>query len=134
MHYISSVIAQVKSCFPLLAVVGQALPESSISANLFFMSPNERSPDELDFGRGDPSGYAKWQQERADWLDRIRREIGLPINRRVRVRLRDIDGEFCGLLTLVELPLDLRRARHQLLRVGDFEFTAAEIESCVRED
>ena len=110
------------------------MPESRIFANLFFMSPNERGQDELDFGRGDPSGYAKWQQERADWLDRIRREVGLPINRRVRVRLRDIDGEFCGLLTLVELPLDLRRARHQRLRVGDFEFTAAEIESCVRED
>jgi len=98
------------------------------------MSPNERGQDELDFGRGDSSGYAQWQHERADWLDRIRREVGLPINRRVRVRLRDIDGEFCGLLPLVELPLDLRQARHQRLRVGDFEFTAAEIESCVRED
>jgi hypothetical protein len=98
------------------------------------MPPNERSQDELDFGCGTPSGYAQWQQERAEWLDRIRRKIGLPINRRVRVRLRDIQGEFCGFLTLVELPLDLHKAHQQRLRVGDFEFTAAEVESCVRED
>jgi hypothetical protein len=98
------------------------------------MSPDERGQDEFDFGCGDPSGYDKWQRERVDQLDRIRRKFGLPINRRVRVRVRDIDGEFCGLLTLVELPLDLHKAHHQRLRVGNFEFTAAEIESCVRED
>jgi hypothetical protein len=110
------------------------LPESSLVASFGLVAPNERGQDELDFGRGDSSGYARWQHERAEGLDRIRRELGLPINRRVRVRLRNIDGEFCGLLTLVELPLDLRQARHQRLRLGDFEFTAAEIESCVRED
>ena len=98
------------------------------------MSPNESVQVELDFGRGDPAGYAKWQLQRAEWLDRIRREFGLPINRRVRVRLRDFGGEFCGLLTLVELPLNLREAHHQRLRVGNFEFAASEIESCVRED
>jgi hypothetical protein len=102
--------------------------------NLVSMSPDERGQVEFDFGRGDPSGHDKWQQERADQLDRIRRKLGLPINRRVRVRLRDIDGEFCGMLTLVELPLDLQKARQQRLRVGDFEFTAAEIESCVCDD
>ena len=98
------------------------------------MAPNERDQDQLDFERGDSSGYAQWQHERAEGLDRIRREVGLPINRRVRVRLRDIDGEFRGLLTLVELPLGPRQAHHRRLRVGDFEFTATEIESCVRED
>jgi hypothetical protein len=103
-------------------------------ANLLIMSPNQRGQSELDFGHGDTSGYDRWQQERAERLDRIRRKFGLPINRRVRVRLRDIDGEFCGLLTLVELPIDLRKPHHQRLRIGDYEFTATEIESCVRED
>jgi hypothetical protein len=55
-------------------------------------------------------------------------------SRNVRVRLRDFDREFCGRLSLVELPLEQRHARHQRLRIGSFEFTAAEIESCIRED
>jgi hypothetical protein len=32
-------------------------------------------------------------------------------DRLVRVRLRDIDGEFRGLLTLVELPLEVRAGK-----------------------
>ncbi|MCL4176381.1 MAG: hypothetical protein KJ072_01345 [Verrucomicrobia bacterium] len=98
------------------------------------MPPNEALQGELDFGRDDPAGYRRWQAEQQDWLVRLRREMGLPIGRNVRVRLRDFDREFYGRLSLVELPLEQRHARHQRLRIGSFEFTAAEIESCIRED
>jgi len=98
------------------------------------MSAPSSAQGELDFSCGDPAGYARWQQEQEDWLARLRQELGLPIGRNVRVKLRDLDRDFCGRLSLVELPLALRKAHHYLFRVGDYEFTAAEIESCVRED
>jgi hypothetical protein len=50
------------------------------------------------------------------------------------VKLRDLDQEFCGRLSLVELPLGHRKPHQYLFRVANYEFTAAEIESCVRED
>ncbi len=98
------------------------------------MPANETIQGELNFGRDDPAGYRRWQAEQQAWLVRLRQETGLPIGRKVRVRLRDFDREFCGRLSLVELPLERRHARDQRLRIGSFEFTAAEIESCVRDD
>jgi hypothetical protein len=89
---------------------------------------------ELDFGSEVTAGYARWQQEREDRFARLRKECGLPVGRTVRVKLRDLDREFCGLLGIVELPLGLGKPLHYLFRVGNYEFTAAEIEFCVRTD
>ncbi len=89
---------------------------------------------ELDFGGGDSSGYKLWQQEQAAWLARVRRECGLPVGRNVRVKLRDFDREIPGRLGLVELPLRSTGTCHVRFRVGSFEFSADELEYCVRED
>ncbi len=101
--------------------------------------PSERAGSkheqgELDFGPDNTAGYDRWQQEREDWLARLRKECGLPIGRNVRLKLCDLDREFCGRLSIVELPLELSEPHHYLFRVDNFEFTAAEIEFCVRAD
>jgi hypothetical protein len=89
---------------------------------------------ELDFSTEVTAGYARWQHEREARFARLRKECGLPIGRNVRVKLRDLDRDFCGLLSMVELPLGLNQPHHYLFRVGSYEFTANEIESCVRTD
>lgn len=89
---------------------------------------------ELDFSRGDPAGFQRWQDEQADWLKRVRQESGLPVGRRVRLKLRDFDREIRGRLGLVDLPLESARIGHARFRVESIEFAAQEIEYCLRED
>jgi len=89
---------------------------------------------ELDFDGKDAAGYARWQQEQAAWLTRLRREYGFPLGRKVRVKLRDFDREIQGRLGLVELPLQPATSRRVKFRVATFEFEPEEIEYCLRED
>jgi len=58
----------------------------------------------FDFESGNPDGLANWRNQREAILRAVREEWSLPVGRRVRVRLRNIDGEFVGTLDLVRDP------------------------------
>ena len=82
----------------------------------------------LDFGLGDAAGFAKWQRDQEARLEAIRREWGVPVGRRVRVRLKDLDGELKGKLELVSMPATLDRRVPLRLRVDRVEFGIPDIE------
>lgn len=85
---------------------------------------------ELDFHSAVGDGYANWQWDQQQAIKRISEVWGLPINRRVRVKLVNIDSEFEGLLQLAEYPLSIDRRRPLLLRLTPLTFFSAEIERC----
>jgi hypothetical protein len=84
----------------------------------------------FDFESGNSDGLANWRREREACLEAVRREWGVPVGRRVRLRLRHMDEEFEGRLQLVRHPLTMDRHRPLHLRLGTVDFFAAEIEWC----
>ena len=58
----------------------------------------------FDFERGNSNGFENWQIELENKLVVIRREWSLPVGKRVRVKIKNIDYEFEGVLKLVEYP------------------------------
>ena len=90
----------------------------------------ETTQQEMDFHGAVGGGYAAWQWDHDQAVKKISDLWGLPLNRRVRVKLVNIDSEFVGKLTLAEFPLTLDRRRSLLLRLPPLEFSSTEIERC----
>jgi hypothetical protein len=100
-------------------------------------SPEEGARQiEIDFtAAGAGNGYTRWQEQRQAALRQLALQMGLPLGRNVVVRLRD-GVELSGLLRLKEEKLFIEETRDFSLEliVDGVEFTAAEIEACVRTD
>ena len=80
-------------------------------------------------------GLASWHRERDATMRELAVRLGLPIDHRVEVRLKD-GVIVAGQLRVGEVLLSLEKFnRGQLsLAVDDFIFSYSEIESCVRLD
>ena len=85
----------------------------------------------FDFDSGNADGVANWRREREARLAAIRREWGVPVGRRVRLRLQNVDGEFEGRLQLAHQPEAIDRHLPLRLRLGTMDFLASDIEQCV---
>lgn len=98
---------------------------------------------ELDFSSGTDDGYEKWRKEREDKIKAISREWSVPLNKIVRLKIRNIPKEMTGSLTLLEHPKKIKRKTGPLKlrlnmnavdfeldapRGNHFEFTSDEIE------
>ena len=85
----------------------------------------------LDFESGNANGYENWLREQEAHLDAIRREWSVPLGRRVRIQLRDIDQDFEGKLELFAQPDSIDRGVPLQLRIGRVDFASTDIERCV---
>jgi len=91
------------------------------------------------WGRGDPEwprdplerGYRQHRAEQEAGLRELERRFGIVLNRRVRVTLRGIPGEFEGKLILDQLLHPVQRGDELRLRVGRVSFDRIDLESCV---
>lgn len=84
----------------------------------------------FDFDTGDTDGLANWRRQEEARLNAVREVWALPVGRHVRIRLRDIDGEFEGLLKLLHYPTVLDRRLPLQLRVGSVDVAINDIEAC----
>ena len=84
---------------------------------------------EMDFHGPLGDGYAAWQWDHEQAVKRIAEMWELPLNRRVRMKLLNIDSEFVGKLTLAKFPPSLDRRIALTLRLPPLEFSSTEIES-----
>ncbi len=86
---------------------------------------------QIDFSHQDDSGYERWKQERLNRVAKLRAAYGLPLLRRVSVRLQGLeDTELVGLLTLPNEPesnIDVKKPL--MLRIGSDTFSHHEISS-----
>lgn len=81
------------------------------------------------------SGLEAWRDARRADLEKLAAATGLSIGHRVRVTLTSgpsVEGRL--LLDADELWLNAKRSDELRLRIGNVDFCAAEIESCVRLD
>ena len=88
---------------------------------------------ELNFSDGTQAGFVAWRKVEEDRLFEQRLRAGLPLNRRVQLKLRDFDRPFEGWLMASTLPAKGSEARYQLANLA-FDFGANEIESCTALD
>lgn len=89
----------------------------------------------FDEAPGTVSGVALWRELRAAQIDKLARRCGLPIGHAVRVSLVSgilVEGRL--VLATDELWTDPHRSVELRLRIGEVDFRAAEVESCVRTD
>ena len=95
--------------------------------------PGEAGPIQgvFDFESGSMNGYANWRRQQERWLTALRAEWGLPIARRVRIKLKTMDDELVGQLKLVELPVTIDKRIPLRLVVDGIEVWPADIEHCV---
>jgi len=89
---------------------------------------------DLDFHGVVGDGLTLWQADRAEVVRRVATLWGVPLNRTVRLKLWNVDGEFTGRLTLESLPPRLDRRLPLTLRLGRLVFQSAEIEACAVTD
>jgi len=82
----------------------------------------------LDFNSGNTRGFDNWHQQREERLQLIRREWGVPVGRRVRLKLREFDHEFTGILMLAEEPSKIDRRLPLLLKIRNIPVGPADIE------
>jgi hypothetical protein len=97
---------------------------------------NQEQQSEFEFNQShSEAGYNQWQIERRAALEQLARKMGLPLGRRVEVWLQD-GIRLRGWLRLEEERLWVENERDFKLKliVDGVPFTAAEIESCVRQD
>lgn len=85
----------------------------------------------FDFESGNTDGFENWRRQQEARLDVIRKEWCVPVGRRVRIRLRNIDGEFEGKLELVQHPVTIDRRIPLHLRVDRVDVFLTDIEQCV---
>lgn len=85
----------------------------------------------FDFESGNMNGYENWRREQEQRLQAIRNEWRLPVRRRVRLRLKNIDGDFEGVLRLVDQPLTIDRRLPVHLRIDNLDVFPDDIEQCV---
>lgn len=84
----------------------------------------------FDFESGNPDGFENWRRQQEARLDAIRREWCVPVGRKVRIRLYDIDGEFTGKLQLAEHPVTIDRHAPLHLKVDHIDFFVPDVEQC----
>jgi len=85
----------------------------------------------FDFESGNMNGYENWRRHQEERLQAIRNEWGLPVRPRVRLRLKNIDGEFEGVLRLVDQPLTIDSRLPLHLRIDSLDVFPDDIEQCV---
>ena len=93
--------------------------------------PPDSTQLELDFHAPVGRGYANCQWDQQQAIKQIAETWGLPVSKRVRLKLANIDSEFEGKLRLAEVPVTIDRRRPFALRVAPLEFSSLEIESCI---
>lgn len=76
-------------------------------------------------------GYAALRQEQAEALRQLEARFGVVLNRRVRVTLTGIPGEFVGLMQMAQLLYPSKRGEEFRLRIGTVSFDHGDVESCV---
>ena len=86
---------------------------------------------EINFGSPVGDGYETWKWDQEKTVRKISEVWGLPLNRRVRLKLVNIDSEFEGLLTLAERPQSLHHRESLILRLRPLKFSSDEIENCI---
>ena len=86
---------------------------------------------DLDFQAPVGNGYGSWEWDQREAIKKISGTWGLPINRKVRLKLFDIDSEFEGILRLDEFPLSMDKRRPLTLRLTPLVFSSLEIEQCM---
>ena len=84
----------------------------------------------LDFESGNTNGFDNWRQQREARLQLIRHEWGVPVGRRVCLKLREFDHEFTGVLRLAEEPTKIDRRLPLLLKIRNVPLGIADIEHC----
>jgi len=82
----------------------------------------------FDFESGNSNGFKNWQVEVEKKLVAIRREWCLPVGKRVRVKLKNIDYEFEGVLKLVEYPDKIDKKIPLHLSIEKVDIFPADIE------
>lgn len=86
---------------------------------------------EIDFGSPVGDGYEIWKSNQEKAVKMIAEVWSLPLNRKVHLKLLNIDSEFEGMLTLAERPSSLDRRKPLILRLRPLKFSSNEIEHCV---
>jgi len=91
-----------------------------------------KTPEQLGFDFGAPAedGYKIWQWERKQCEQRIAKAWNLPVGKKVRIKLVNIDGEFQGRLELARLPLSINNKNPLKIKIGTMRFDSTEIEKC----
>jgi hypothetical protein len=95
------------------------------------MDQGETIQGVFDFESGNADGFENWRRQQQARLDAIGREWSVPVGRRVRIRLRNIDGDFEGKLELVEQPVTIDRRLPLRLRVDRVDVSIPDIERCI---
>ncbi len=85
---------------------------------------------EFDFSGDDATGFVVWRKVCEEQLTDLRLKAGLPLNRRVRLKLRDFDRPFEGWLMASTIPSKGEECRYQLANLA-FDFGPGEIEWCI---
>ena len=85
----------------------------------------------FDFGAPAEDGYAAWQWERKAYGQKIAKAKGLPIGKKVSLKLYGIDYEFTGVLEVARLPVVWDASLDVELRLAKKTFLNTDIERCV---
>jgi len=111
-------------------LMAPSFTEKSAGAGLRDSHMSDPEQIEFDFHGPVGDGYATWQ------ADRVRLEAAVadlwcvPLNRRVTLTLKNIDGSFTGTLKLAGLPAALDPRKPILLKLDRMTFFSNEIEVC----
>jgi len=89
---------------------------------------DEGSQGLLDFDSGNTNGFDNWCLQREERLEQIRSEWGVPAGQRVRLKLREFDHEFTGILMLAEEPQKIDRRLPLLLKIRNISLCPRDIE------
>lgn len=91
---------------------------------------NFAADDLLEFPRDlGEEGWFQFLSEQKRAIERVERKFGVPLNRRVRLRLRGWNEDFEGRLVLNSLEIPLPQADTISLRLGRVSFENTDIES-----
>jgi hypothetical protein len=85
----------------------------------------------FDFESGRLDGLENWRREQEARLEEIRKEWGLPVGKKVRIKVSNIAGELEGVLRLAVMPVSVDRRIPLRLRVGRVDLCEGDIESWV---
>jgi len=89
---------------------------------------DEGSQGVLDFNAGNTHGFDNWRLQREERLQLIRGEWGVPVGRRVRLKLREFDSEFTGILMLADEPPTIDRRLPLSLKIRNIPVGPSDIE------
>ncbi len=84
----------------------------------------------LDFENRNQDGLENFRAEQEKILEAVRNEWHIPVGRRVRIRLVNIDGEFEGKLKLAERPKVMNKHHSLFLKLDKMDISISEIEQC----